>query len=52
MVVDQEEYCNTPIVNQVMKDLVFRKYQKDFLINACYSTLHESESQEEEDEKV
>ena len=56
MSVDQEEYCNgfTPIVNQVMEDLVFRKHQENFLINsnACCSNLHESKSLEEEDQKV
>lgn len=55
MNVNQEEYCKgfTPIVDQVMKDLVFRRYQEDFLINsnACCSTLHDIESFEE-DEKV
>ena len=37
-----------------MKDLVFRKYQENFLINSnvCCSTLHETGLLEEEDDKV
>ena len=56
MSINHDEYCNSfiPIGYQVMKDLVFKRYQEDFLVNCstCCFTLYDFEPLEEEDEKV